>query len=91
MSKVANAQSIDARVSPAEDRISAAEQNAQRMSGQIDELMAISNAAKGGAKAAQDTADAAVEGQQRRESQRSDIDFTLPPGEYSFAPDDEEA
>ena len=56
------AQSIDARVGPAEERLTAAEQNAQRVSGQIDELMAISNAAKGGAKAAQDTADAAVAG-----------------------------
>jgi outer membrane protein OmpA-like peptidoglycan-associated protein len=56
------AQSIDARVSPAEARLTAAEQNAERVSGQIDELMAISNAARGGAKAAQDTADAAVAG-----------------------------
>lgn len=56
------AQSIDARVAPAEQRLSAAEENARRVSGQIDELMAISNAARGGAKAAQDTADAAVEG-----------------------------
>ncbi|MGI8811806.1 MAG: OmpA family protein [Pyrinomonadaceae bacterium] len=56
------AQSIDARVSPAEERLTLAEQNAQRVSGQIDELMAISNAARGGARAAQDTADAAVAG-----------------------------
>lgn len=56
------AQSIDARVSPAERRLDQSEQNAQRLSGQIDELMAISNAARGGAKAAQDTADAAVAG-----------------------------
>jgi len=56
------AQSIDARVTPAEERLTVAEQNAQRVSGQIDELMAISNAARGGAKAAQDTADAAVAG-----------------------------
>lgn len=56
------AQSIDTRVSPTEQRMTVAEQNAQRLSGQIDELMAISNAAKGGAKAAQDTADAAVAG-----------------------------
>ncbi len=56
------AQSIDSRVAPAEERITAAEQNAERISGQIDELMAISNAARGGAKAAQDTADAAVAG-----------------------------
>ena len=56
------AQMIDARATPTEERMTAAEQNAQRMSGQIDELMAISNAAKGGAKAAQETADAAVAG-----------------------------
>ncbi len=56
------AQSIDARVSPAEERLTQAEQNAQRVSGQIDELMAISNAARGGAKAAQDSADAAIAG-----------------------------
>jgi small subunit ribosomal protein S2 len=38
-------------------------------------------------------ADAALEGQQRRESQRADQDFdyTVEPGEYSFTPDDEEA
>ncbi len=56
------AQSIDSRVAPAEERITAAEQNAERISGQIDELMAISNAARGGAKAAQETADAAIAG-----------------------------
>jgi len=56
------AQSIDTRVGPAEERLTVQEQNAQRLSGQIDELMAISNAAKGGAKAAQETADAAVAG-----------------------------
>lgn len=68
------AQSIDARVSPAEDRLTQAEQNAQRVSGQIDELMAISNAAKGGAKAAQDTADAAVEGVNATNQRISAID-----------------
>ncbi len=38
-------------------------------------------------------ADAALEGQHRRESQRADMDFdyTVEPGEYSFTPDDEEA
>jgi outer membrane protein OmpA-like peptidoglycan-associated protein len=54
------AQSIDSRVAPAEERLTQAEQNAERISGQIDELVAVSNAARGGAKAAQDTADAAV-------------------------------
>jgi outer membrane protein OmpA-like peptidoglycan-associated protein len=56
------AQAIDTRVTPAEERLTVAEQNAQRLSGQIDELMAISNAARGGARAAQETADAAVAG-----------------------------
>ena len=56
------AQSIDSRVGPTEARLTQAEENAQRVSGQIDELMAISNAARGGAKAAQDTADAAIAG-----------------------------
>ena len=68
------AQSIDARVSPAEERLTAAEQNAERVSGQIDELMAISNAAKGGAKAAQDTADAAVAGVNATNKRISDLD-----------------
>lgn len=63
------AQSIQARVDPvenrvgtAENRISEVEQNSQRLSGQLDELAAVSNAARGGAKAAQETADAAANG-----------------------------
>ena len=68
------AQSIDARVGPAEERLTAAEQNAERISGQIDELMAISNAAKGGAKAAQETADAAVEGVNATNRRITDLD-----------------
>ena len=55
-------QSIETRVAPAETRLTQAEENQQRLSGQIDELMAISNAARGGAKAAQETADAAIAG-----------------------------
>lgn len=73
-SNMMTAQSIDARVGPAEERLTAAEQNAQRVSGQIDELMAISNAAKGGAKAAQDTADAAVAGVNATNKRISDLD-----------------
>jgi outer membrane protein OmpA-like peptidoglycan-associated protein len=61
-SDLATARSIESRVAPAEERLTQAEQNAQRVSGQIDELMAISNAARGGAKAAQATADAAIAG-----------------------------
>jgi OmpA-OmpF porin, OOP family len=53
---------VESRVGTAETRISDVEQNAQRLSGQLDELAAVSNAARGGAKAAQETADAAVAG-----------------------------
>lgn len=68
------AQALDTRVTPVEERVTAAEQNAQRLSGQIDELMAISNAAKGGAKAAQETADAAVAGVNATNKRISDLD-----------------
>ena len=68
------AQSLDTRVAPVEERMSAAEQNAQKVSGQIDELMAISNAAKGGARAAQDTADAAVAGVNATNKRITDLD-----------------
>lgn len=54
--------SIDTRVAPAEDRITEAEQNAQRLSGQIDELMEVSNTIRGETRVAQDTAEAAVTG-----------------------------
>src|SRR5688572_1456525 len=56
------AQSIDSRVGPAGTRLTAQEEKAKRVGAQRDELMAISNAARGGAKAAQETADAAVAG-----------------------------
>ena len=58
----ANVTPVENRVGEAEGRIGAVEQNAQRLSGQLDELAAVSNAARGGAKAAQETADAAVAG-----------------------------
>lgn len=68
------AQSIESRVAPAEERLTQSEQNAQRISGQIDELMAISNAARGGAKAAQDTADAAIAGVNATNQRISSLD-----------------
>jgi len=58
----ANVVPVENRVGEAENRIGQVEQNAQRLSGQLDELAAISNAARGGAKAAQETADMAVAG-----------------------------
>ena len=71
---LAVAQSIDSRVTPAEDRLTQTEQNAERISGQIDELMAISNAARGGAKAAQDSADAAIAGVNATNQRISSLD-----------------
>ena len=68
------AQSIDSRVAPAETRLSQTEENQQRLSGQIDELTAISNAARGGAKAAQDTADAAIAGVNATNQRISSLD-----------------
>lgn len=53
---------VEGRVGDAETRLTQAETNAQRLSGQLEELQAISNAARGGAKAAQETADMAVAG-----------------------------
>jgi outer membrane protein OmpA-like peptidoglycan-associated protein len=58
----ANVTPVENRVGQAENRIGEVEQNSQRLSGQLDELAAVSNAARGGAKAAQETADRAVEG-----------------------------
>ncbi len=63
------ARAVESRAAPLEERadntetkLSQVEQNAQRLSGQLDELAAVANTAKGGAKAAQETADAAVAG-----------------------------
>lgn len=53
---------LEERASTTETKLSQVEANAQRLSGQLDELAAVSNAARGGAKAAQDTADSAVAG-----------------------------
>jgi OmpA-OmpF porin, OOP family len=61
------AQTMDTRVVPVEyrlkgteTRLSETEQNAQRLSGQVQELSAVSNLARVNAKTAQDTADKAV-------------------------------
>lgn len=53
------AESLNSRIGSAEERITKTEQNAERLSGQIDELMAISNAARDGVQAAQNAADTA--------------------------------
>jgi outer membrane murein-binding lipoprotein Lpp len=48
------------RVSDAEAKVSQIESQSQRLSGQLEELAAVSNAARGGSKAAQETADTAI-------------------------------
>ena len=53
---------VEGRVGETENRLTQAEQNAQRLSGQLDELSALANVARGGAKAAQETADQALAG-----------------------------
>ncbi len=53
---------VEGRVDTAETRLTQAEANAQRLSGQLEELTAVANTARGGAKAAQETADAAIAG-----------------------------
>lgn len=73
-SDLRTAQAIESRVNPVEGRISQAEQNAERLSGQIDELMAVSNAARGGAKSAQESADAAIAGVNATNERISSLD-----------------
>lgn len=53
---------VEGRVGSAEGRLSQAEQNAQRLSGQLEELTAVANTARGGARAAQESADVAIAG-----------------------------
>lgn len=79
------ARAVDFRATPLEDRatttethLAEVEQNAQRLSGQIDELAALSNAARGGAKAAQETADAAVDGVNAANDRISALDDYVP-------------
>jgi outer membrane protein OmpA-like peptidoglycan-associated protein len=69
---------VEGRVQGAEGRISQVEESSRRTSGQIDELMAVSNAARGGARAAQDTADAAVKGVTATNERIANIDDYTP-------------
>jgi len=79
------ARTVEARANPLEEqakvnegRLTEVEQNAQKLSGQIDELAAVSNAARGGAKAAQDTADAAINGVNKTNDRISALDDYVP-------------
>jgi outer membrane protein OmpA-like peptidoglycan-associated protein len=69
---------VETRVGSAEGRIEQVEQNSQRLSGQIDELAAVSNAARGGARAAQETADAALVGVNATNERISALDDYVP-------------
>jgi len=79
------ARAVESRAAPLEDRasnteskLSQVEQNAQRLSGQMDELAAVANTAKGGAKAAQQTADSAVAGVNATNERISALDDYAP-------------
>ena len=79
------ARAVESRAAPLEDRasttetkLSQVEQNAQRLSGQLDELAAVANTAKGGARAAQETADSAVAGVTATNERISALDDYVP-------------
>jgi len=79
------ARAVESRAAPLEDRasntetkLSQVEQNAQRLSGQLDELSAVANTAKGGARAAQETADSAVAGVRATNERISALDDYVP-------------
>src|SRR5438876_9767583 len=74
----ARATPLENRASAAEGRLSEVEQNAQKLSGQLDELAAVSNAARGGAKAAQESADAAIAGVNATNDRISALDDYTP-------------
>jgi OOP family OmpA-OmpF porin len=69
---------LEERASSTETKLSQVEQNAQRLSGQMDELAAVANTAKGGAKAAQETADSAVAGVRSTNERISALDDYTP-------------
>jgi outer membrane protein OmpA-like peptidoglycan-associated protein len=53
---------VEGRLGETETRLKSSEEAAKHLSGQVEELSAVSNAARGGAKAAQETADQAIAG-----------------------------
>jgi outer membrane protein OmpA-like peptidoglycan-associated protein len=65
---------VENRLGEAEERVARTEQNAQRLSGQLEELAQVANLAKGGAAAAQETADVAVDGVNRTNDRISSLD-----------------
>jgi outer membrane protein OmpA-like peptidoglycan-associated protein len=74
---------LEERATTAETKLAEVEQNSQRLSGQIDELAAVSNAARGGARAAQETADSAVAGVNATNERISALDDYVPQDELA--------
>jgi outer membrane protein OmpA-like peptidoglycan-associated protein len=69
---------LEERASNTETKLTQVEENAQRLSGQLDELAAVANTAKGGARAAQDTADQAIAGVNQTNDRISALDDYTP-------------
>jgi OmpA-OmpF porin, OOP family len=65
---------VENRVGEAETRLAETEQNAKRLSGQVEELTQVANLAKGGAAAAQQTAEAAAEGVNKTNDRITSLD-----------------
>jgi len=65
---------VENRLGTAEGRLTEAEQNAKRLSGQLEELAQVANLANGGAAAAQKTADQAIEGVNKTNERISSLD-----------------
>jgi OmpA-OmpF porin, OOP family len=65
---------VENRLGEAETRVAATEENSKRLSGQLDELSQVANLAKGGAAAAQETAEVAVEGVNKTNDRISSLD-----------------
>jgi outer membrane protein OmpA-like peptidoglycan-associated protein len=65
---------IENRLGETETRLARTEQNAQRLSGQVDELAQVANLARGGAAAAQESADMAIEGVNKTNERISTLD-----------------
>ncbi len=68
---------VEGRLSDTEDRLMRAEENARHLSGQVQELNQITDAARSGAKAAQLTADEAVQGVAAANNRITETDQTL--------------
>ena len=65
---------IEHRVGQTEDRLLRGEQSAERLSSQVEELGQVANLAKGGARAAQERADAAADGVNKTNERITSLD-----------------